>query len=406
VLWRYPTNWTEVPIGEILRYLDDKVVFDDMAEYITITVKRRHGGLEAREKLFGHEIRTKKQYRLHPGAFIISRVQCWHAAFALVPYDIPSNMIASQNYDQFEISPKVNPRFFWWFSHSPQFIETVRSSASGVVIEKMVFNRDAWLSKTIPLPPLNEQRRIVEHVESLASQIEAAQGLRKGVTKEIESLKHSIEMDLWPKTSIVGAPTLADVTIHLARGRQSQQGLSSHYLIKTQHVQMDHYVPSSMTLAPEVAIKVLPDALVKFNDILIACSAAGCLGRVAQYKEEGKVVSTDTHIAVARANTEAVTPEYLYAYLSGAQGQYQLRSRERGDWKKEKIGFRLTELNLSDLQKVPVPLPPLDEQRRIVAYLDGLQAKVNALRELQAESGKELSALMPSILDKAFKGEL
>jgi type I restriction enzyme, S subunit len=49
---------------------------------------------------------------------------------------------------------------------------------------------------------------------------------------------------------------------------------------------------------------------------------------------------------------------------------------------------------------------PLSEQRRIVAYLDGLQAKVNALRELQYESGKELSALMPSILDKAFKGEL
>ena len=34
------------------------------------------------------------------------------------------------------------------------------------------------------------------------------------------------------------------------------------------------------------------------------------------------------------------------------------------------------------------------------------QAKVNALRELQSASGEELSALMPSILDKAFNGEL
>ena len=33
-------------------------------------------------------------------------------------------------------------------------------------------------------------------------------------------------------------------------------------------------------------------------------------------------------------------------------------------------------------------------------------AKVNALRELQSASGEELSALMPSILDEAFKGEL
>jgi hypothetical protein len=55
----------------------------------------------------------------------------------------------------------------------------------------------------------------------------------------------------------------------------------------------------------------------------------------------------------------------------------------------------------------------MDEHGRIVADLDGLppigdlrQAKVNALRELQCASGEELSALMPSILDRAFRGEL
>jgi hypothetical protein len=59
----------------------------------------------------------------------------------------------------------------------------------------------------------------------------------------------------------------------------------------------------------------------------------------------------------------------------------------------------------------------INEQRYIVACLDGLQVKVNALRELQSASEEELSpslrfgdamqsALMPSILDKAFKGGL
>ena len=43
---------------------------------------------------------------------------------------------------------------------------------------------------------------------------------------------------------------------------------------------------------------------------------------------------------------------------------------------------------------------------RIVAYLDGLQAKVNALRELQSQSQEELDALLPSVLDRAFKGGL
>lgn len=53
------------------------------------------------------------------------------------------------------------------------------------------------------------------------------------------------------------------------------------------------------------------------------------------------------------------------------------------------------------------------EARRNVAYLDSLsrtpdlwQARLVSLRELQLTSGVELSALMASILDKAFKGEL
>ena len=46
------------------------------------------------------------------------------------------------------------------------------------------------------------------------------------------------------------------------------------------------------------------------------------------------------------------------------------------------------------------------EQRRIVAELDALQAEVDSLKHLQAETAAELDAVLPSILDKAFKGEL
>jgi type I restriction enzyme, S subunit len=46
------------------------------------------------------------------------------------------------------------------------------------------------------------------------------------------------------------------------------------------------------------------------------------------------------------------------------------------------------------------------EQRRIVAYLDSVQARLASLRELQSATGEELSALLPSVLDRAFKGEL
>jgi type I restriction enzyme S subunit len=45
-------------------------------------------------------------------------------------------------------------------------------------------------------------------------------------------------------------------------------------------------------------------------------------------------------------------------------------------------------------------------ERRIVAELDALQLQVGALKRLRAETAAELDALLPAILDKAFKGEL
>jgi hypothetical protein len=212
------------------------------------------------------------------------------------------------------------------------------------------------------------------------------------------------ERRIWPDVALVGAPTLASVCTFLARGKQSEQGESDHFLIKTQHVQQDRYLPTLTRLAPHTAAKVKAEAIAQDGDTLIACSAAGCLGRVARFRDEGKTTSTDTHVAVARANTDVVHSDYLYAYLRGAQGQHQLRSRERGDWQREKISFRLTELNLNDLRKVPIPVPPLPEQRRIVAELDALQAEVDALKRLQAETAAELDALLPSIFDRSQRG--
>lgn len=66
------------------------------------------------------------------------------------------------------------------------------------------------------------------------------------------------------------------------------------------------------------------------------------------------------------------------------------------------------QVNISQtiLKATPIAYPPLPEQRRIVAELDALQAEVDALKRLQAETATELDALLPSILDRAFKGEL
>ncbi len=54
----------------------------------------------------------------------------------------------------------------------------------------------------------------------------------------------------------------------------------------------------------------------------------------------------------------------------------------------------------------PIPIPALEEQARVVAHLDQLQTKTTELRAIGAETAAELDALLPSLLDRAFRGEL
>ena len=89
-----------------------------------------------------------------------------------------------------------------------------------------------------------------------------------------------------------------------------------------------------------------------------------------------------------------LAPEFLFKWF----GNLDLASMQ--------TGTSVPQINKGDLAPLSIPVPPLPEQRRIVAELDALQAEVDALKRLQAETAVELDALLPSILDRAFKGEI
>jgi type I restriction enzyme S subunit len=373
--------------------------------YRTIGVRWWGEGAYERETIDGSRTAAKTLSLVRQGDLIINKIWVRHGSTAIASGTV-DGCSASGEFPTFELNlEKVIPDWIHWQTKTRDFWAKCDALSRGTSGKNRI-KPELFLTVQVPLPPVPEQRRVVGRIEDLSHQIYEAQSLRETARNEAAEMMASRERAIWPIKSMEGAPTLESLTSFLARGRQSEQGESNHLLIKTQHVQQDHYIPTTLHLAPHIAAKVRPEALVRDRDILIACSAAGCLGRVAQYKHDGRVASTDTHIAIARANPDIVEPDYLYAYLRGAQGQYELRSRERGDWKREKISFRLTELNLNDLKKVPVPIPHRSEQRRIVAQLNELETEVKMLTRLQAQTAQEINALLPSILSQAFEGGL
>jgi type I restriction enzyme S subunit len=105
-------------------------------------------------------------------------------------------------------------------------------------------------------------------------------------------------------------------------------------------------------------------------------------------------------LALIRPTEETLLPEFLVHWLNSPGGLSQSRGQTLGK------GHSQGNLNLKLLRRFDVPLPPITIQQRIVVHLDALQAKVDALKKLQAETATELDALFPSILDRAFRGEL
>ena len=63
-------------------------------------------------------------------------------------------------------------------------------------------------------------------------------------------------------------------------------------------------------------------------------------------------------------------------------------------------------INLKDVRSLSLPIPPISTQQDVIAHLNDLRARVDALRRLQAETATELDALLPAVLDRAFRGEL
>lgn len=400
---RMSQSWPVVALGEVIEHRKEFIEIQDAEQYKRCRVQLHAKGIVLRDVVSGADIRTKRQQVCRTGEFLVAEIDAKLGGFGIVPEEL-EDAIVSSHYFLFTVNEtKLERSFLDYYIRTAIFQDQVTAQGS---TNYAAIRPQHVLEYTIPLPPLDEQRRIVARIEALASRVAEAQRLRAEAIAQVETFVQAKEMQIWPNAWLNDAPTLADITKHLARGRQSKQGESNHYLIKTRHVQMGKYVRSDMMLDTDVAEKVSADACAQYGDILIACSAAGCLGRVAQFDVTDQMASTDTHVAIARANPEIVLPEYLYAYLRGAQGQYQLRSRERGDWQREKISFRLTELNMNDLQKVPVPIPSLDEQSRIVASVNELHAKVSQLHHYQTSTQVELDALLPAILDKAFRGEL
>lgn len=285
----------------------------------------------------------------------------------------------------------------------PLVSHELQSSISEFI--KAVRARQDGSKKDLPeLPhPLTAQRRIVVRIEELAAKIEEARGLRRESSAELDAVTGRAAIQSLKALSAeqcCSIEEIAEVRGGIQKGPHRIAGENPVRYLTVAHVHRNRILLSDPRF-----FEVLPEELERWRleagDVLIieGNGSADQIGRTALFRGEIENCVHQNHVIRIRPNKELIDPEFLNLYLNSPLGQDEVQSLSRTT-----SGLRT--LSVGRIKQITVPVPLVEEQHRIVAYLDHLQAKVDALKQLQAETAAELDALLPSVLDRAFRGAL
>lgn len=387
---RYP----RVQMGQFLRLRKEFFTIDDAVTYQLVTVQLHARGIRERQQLSGVEIKTKRQQRIQAGDLLVAEIDAKVGGFGIVPAEL-SGAIVSSHYFLYEIdTTQADPRYLEYYLKSGQPEQDVQQFVKGSV-NYAAIRPHHFPQLHIPLPPLDEQQRIVARIEALAGRITEAQGLQDGALSKSEAM-------------IAGASTRAidDLAAsHPTRPigetfkfrsdliRPGDGSRGQVRFIGLQHIEphTGRRIGEDPVQAEELAgrkFKFSPGEVVYgyLRPYLNKVWIADCEG----------LCSVDQY--VLRPKSETVDTDYLAHFM---------RSRVFVDQAIERThSLLLPRLHSGLLASIEIPIPPLARQREVVHHLDNLRARVDALRRLQESTRAELAALLPAVLDKALRGEL
>lgn len=384
-----------VALGEVVRYRNEFIQIDDLKNYKRCRVQLHAQGIVLRDLVSGAEIKTKKQQVCRTGEFLVAEIDAKIGGFGIVPPEL-DGAIVSSHYFLFVIDEtRLDRRFLDFFIRTPYFREQV--SAQGSTNYAAIRPADV-LSYKNPLPPLAEQRRIVARIEELAAKIEEAQVLRRKAEEEVEALLFAKLNEFFSinEKNDLKLKKLADVCDTTSGGTPSRHRFDffengSVPWIKSGELK-DTFIKKAEEHITQEALDSSSAKIFPKGTLLVALYGAN-VGMTGILDIDA---ATNQAVCAVFPKKEPLERDYLFWFFR----------KMRPDYLKNSFGGAQPNISQKMIRETEIPLPPLPEQRRIVTYLDALQAKVDALRRLQAETSAELEALLPAVLDKAFKGEM
>jgi type I restriction enzyme S subunit len=316
---------------------------------------------------------------------------------------------------------EIDPNYFGHFFGTQHYRFTVSSLARGVNINNL--KRDHFEEIEIPLAPLNEQKRIAEKLDTLLARVDSCQTHLERVPQILKRFRQSV---------------LAAAT----SGHLTEDWREEHNHLKTSlpFEQLTEYDDHELDELPETwgwytfgDVASIDSNLVdpkKYQDYPHVApnhieSKTGRLlpyGTIASDKvmsgnhlfKPGQIIYSKIRPYLCKAvvvdfaglcsadmypiSGKYVSEKFLHKWLISEQFT-SFASSQQGR-------TVLPKINQNALNKIPVPVPPTDEQAEIVRRVEKLFAYAERLEARYTSASEHVERLTPSLLAKAFRGEL
>lgn len=243
----------------------------------------------------------------------------------------------------------------------------------------------------ILIPPLEEQKRIVAVLDKKFAQIET---LKTAAEKNLQNAKQLFQAELekafsntsWEKKTIQEICTLKSGN---SSTNNSKPGTLPY--VKVGDMTIVGNEKSITTSTTFVDYKSNKKQVFPIGSVIFPKRGGAILTN--KKRITAVEICCDLNI-MGVIPGEKICPNFLYYYFIGI------------DFSKLCNGAAIPQINNIDINPLEINLPPLEEQKRIVAHLDSLSEKVHQLEEIYTKQLADCDELKQSLLQKAFEGEL
>jgi len=381
-----PAGWAETTLGHIGEYLNGrgfrKSEWRERGRPI-IRIQNLTGSSNHVNYFDGE---AEEHYTARRGDLLVS----WAATLGVFVWDGPEAVV---NQHIFKVRSRIDQSFHYYLLLSVLGDLRRQTHGSGMVhITKSRFEETP-----VELPPIAEQRRIVAAIEEQLSRLDAAEESLRRAQHRIETLRAA---------ALTAASTGFPIEFgSLVSDLRYGTSLKCTYdgpgvpVLRIPNVIGGRVDASDLKRATDAEVD-LSAFRVDAGDLLFVRTngSRDLIGRVAVV-DGADGMAFASYLIRARPDESRLDSKYAVIALSTPSARALIQS-------KAATSAGQYNLNLKALRSLPVPLPPLGEQRRIVAEVERQLSLADALQAAIGRALKRSAALRRAILERAFTGKL